>query len=146
MLSVKVYDKKIVEEKDIKFVVIVSFYNNKLVVVRHRQRKTWEIPGGHRETYESADEAARRELFEETGALKFKLKLLNIYSVYENEIITYGNLYCAQIEKFTKLPESEIAETSIVEELPKNLTYPQIQPFLYKTAIECMLKNPLLRN
>lgn len=136
MVSVKVYDKEVTEESNIKFVVIVAFYNDKLVVARHKKRKSWEIPGGHIEINESAEEAARRELYEETGAAIFRLKFIGIYSVCINDVITYGKLYCAQIEKFDNLPESEIAEINIVDALPKDLTYSQIQPFLYKVAFE----------
>ena len=35
---------------------------------------TWEIPGGHIEPGESPEEAARRELFEETGAAEFTIR------------------------------------------------------------------------
>lgn len=31
------------------YAVICSFYRNKIVCVRHRERQSWEIPGGRRE-------------------------------------------------------------------------------------------------
>ena len=37
------------------------------LLVYHRQRQTWEMPGGHIEGSESARDGAARELFEETG-------------------------------------------------------------------------------
>lgn len=41
-----------VSNEEITFVVIVSRYNDQWVVVRHRERSTWEAPGGHREDKE----------------------------------------------------------------------------------------------
>ena len=52
----------------LKFSVIVSRHNNKWVFCKHRERNTYEVPGGHIEPGETPSEAARRELKEETGA------------------------------------------------------------------------------
>jgi len=43
---------------------MVAKYQGKLLLVRHKYRSSWEIPGGHREQGEKIDAAARRELFE----------------------------------------------------------------------------------
>jgi hypothetical protein len=56
--------------------------------------------------------------------------------VYDKEVTEECNIKFVAIEEFDKLPESEIAEVNIVDELTNNLTYPQIQPFLYKTAVK----------
>ncbi len=49
------------------YVVIGTRYLDKWVFVRHKLRRTWEIPGGHIEEDETPLEAAQRELQEETG-------------------------------------------------------------------------------
>ena len=51
-------------------VVIYAKYKGKIVMCRHEKRETWEIPGGHIEENETPEEAARREIYEETGANK----------------------------------------------------------------------------
>ena len=51
----------------LKFAVIVSKSNGKWVFCKHKERDTYEVPGGHRENGETILEAAKRELFEETG-------------------------------------------------------------------------------
>ncbi|HHU30557.1 MAG: NUDIX domain-containing protein [Bacillota bacterium] len=57
-----------VGDEQITYVVIVSRYNGKWILVWHQKRDAMEIPGGRRVAFEKPEEAARRELFEETGA------------------------------------------------------------------------------
>ncbi|MGX8833333.1 hypothetical protein ACWG0P_03890 [Amedibacillus sp. YH-ame6] len=47
MLKVNFYDT--VDDELYKFAVIVSRYENKWVFCKHKERSTYEIPGGHRE-------------------------------------------------------------------------------------------------
>ncbi len=88
------------------------------------------MPGGHREEGEDIFDTAERELYEETGALGFKLKDMGIYSVINKGKETFGRLYFANIEEFTDLPPSEIEKVVLCEEMPKALTYPLIHPKL----------------
>ena len=53
--------------KDPRFVVVLSHQEGKILLSRHRQRQTWETQGGHIEPGETPEQAARRELREETG-------------------------------------------------------------------------------
>ncbi len=59
------------EDSLLKYAVIIAVFEGKYVFVRHKERSTFEIPGGHREINENIEETARRELWEETGADKF---------------------------------------------------------------------------
>ena len=79
MIQVRFYEQ--VEDRRIRFAVIMAMYQGQWIVVRHAQRLTWEIPGGHREADETIDQTAARELQEETGALRFQLEPLCVYSV-----------------------------------------------------------------
>lgn len=112
-------------------VVIVARYHGKWVLVRHKERSTYEVPGGHIEANEDYIMAAKRELYEESGATEFSLNLVSFYTVTISGKTTAGYLFFANITKFLKLPDYEIAEISMFECLPKNLTYPQIQPYLF---------------
>ncbi|WP_337531072.1 NUDIX domain-containing protein, partial [Zhenhengia sp.] len=128
MIEVKFYEE--VPDELLEFAVIVSRYQDKWVYCKHRERDTLEVPGGHREEGEDIFDTAERELYEETGALGFKLKDMGIYSVINKGKETFGRLYFANIEEFTDLPPSEIEKVVLCEEMPKALTYPLIHPKL----------------
>lgn len=122
-----------VEDELLKFAVIISFYQGKMVLCRHKDRDTYEIPGGHREADESILDCAKRELFEETGAIAFDIEPLCAYgTIGKNRInvsgdIIYGMLFVADIRRMDKL-EYEISEILLADKLVDNLTYPDIQP------------------
>ena len=67
MLEVKFYDT--VDDSLLKFAVIISLSNGKWVFCKHKERDTYEAPGGHREVGEDILETAKRELQEETPKL-----------------------------------------------------------------------------
>ena len=84
------------------FVVIVAFDEDRLVLCRHKDRGTWETPGGHIEPGESPLEAARRELFEETGILPRSLVAI---SDYEVEGVA-GRLFAAEVGSLSATVEN----------------------------------------
>jgi len=117
-----------------KYVVILSRYQGKLLLSRHRQRTTWETQGGHIEPGESPLEAARRELYEESGAMDFSLTPLFDYRAWDEHSAANGMIFLAEIRTLGELPESEMAEVRLFDDLPDNLTYPGITPVLYSHA------------
>lgn len=124
------------EEVKLTYSVIVARYKGDLVLVNHNKRDTWEIPGGHIEDNETALEAAKRELYEETGAIKFNIKEVCTYFVNKDGFEDYGKLFIADIEVLEDIPEgSEIKQKKIFKKLPENLTYKEIQPKLLKLAL-----------
>ena len=138
MIEVRFYEN--VDDSLLKFAVIIAKTNGKWVFCKHRERDTYEVPGGHREDGEEILETARRELKEETGAVEFDIKPICVYSVkgktrvHENLIDeTFGMLYIADIVSFEEL-HSEIEKILITDELVDNWTYPLIQPKLIEEA------------
>ena len=119
-----------VPDEKLKFAVIVARSGGKWVFCKHRERDTYECPGGHREPGEDIEQTARRELWEETGAEKFSLRKIGPYAVDDEGTITCGMFYFAEIESFAALPELEIERIELMETLPEAWSYPQIQPFL----------------
>jgi 8-oxo-dGTP diphosphatase len=119
-----------------KFVVVFSLKGGRLLLSRHRERLTWETQGGHIEPGETPLEAARRELYEESGAKAFDLAPLFDYAAGEAGRLAAGVVFAAKIEEIGPLPESEMAETRLFDRLPDDLTYPGITPRLYAWARE----------
>ena len=133
-MVVKFYD--VVQDSLLKFAVIISRYNGKWVFCKHKERSTYEVPGGHREDGENILDTAKRELYEETGATNFDLKPVCVYSVTAPDNFdgqeTFGMLYFADIKEFEPELHSEIEKIEFFSELPNNWTYPLIQPKLIK--------------
>ncbi len=138
MVEVKFYDS--VDDRLLKFAVIIAKTNGKWVFCKHHERDTYEVPGGHRENGETILETAKRELREETGAVDFDIKPICVYSVKgktradENiEDETFGMLYFADVFSFGEI-HSEIEKIVITDEPMENWTYPLIQPRLLEEA------------
>ena len=131
MLEVKFYEQ--VDDALLKFAVILSRTQGKWVFCKHRERTTYEIPGGHREPGETIRETAERELREETGAVEFDMKQVGVYSVKTEESETYGMLFAADIFSFEDI-HSEIESILITDDLVEQWTYPLIQPKLLEEA------------
>lgn len=127
-----------VEDDLLKFAVIIATYDGKYVFCKHRARSTWEIPGGHREAGEAIADTARRELYEESGAVDFTIQPICVYSVVAEDQLgraeSYGMLYFADIHSFEAELHSEIEKIMVTDQLPALWTYPQIQPFLIDEA------------
>ena len=136
MVEVKFYNE--VDDSLLKFSVIIAKTNNKWVFCKHRERNTYEVPGGHREDGESIMDTAKRELYEETGAIEYTLKPVCVYSVTApdnfNGEETFGMLYYADIQSFEPELHSEIERIVITDQLVDQWTYPLIQPKLIDEA------------
>ncbi|MCU6708901.1 NUDIX domain-containing protein [Paenibacillus sp. J5C_2022] len=86
---------------------VLAFQENTLLLTNLNERG-WDIPGGHIEHGESPEEAMRRELYEETGALiaspqLLGYELIRLFHKPEKYKYPYPDsymvFYCARIER-----------------------------------------------
>lgn len=67
---------------------ILSDALGRVLLQRRRDKKTWAIPGGSMELGESSVDTLKREFFEETGIIVEPIRLLNLYTNFDE---TYPN-------------------------------------------------------
>lgn len=116
------------------FVVVCSRLGDKWLLSRHRERTTFETQGGHIEAGETPLEAARRELYEESGITDAKLYPVCDYCGFDENGEGNGVVFLAVVHSLGTLPESEMAEIQAFDVLPQNLTYPLVSPKLFAEA------------
>lgn len=143
-MEIKFY--KSIDDKILNFAVIIAIYHGKYVLCKHKERETFEFPGGHREDNESIIDTAKRELYEETGATSFEIIEVCPYSVKgkDGQIVTtketFGMLYYAEIFELKEI-NSEIEKIEFFLDIPYDkLTYPMIHTSLYNRYIN-IIKN-----
>jgi len=117
-----------------KYTVICANYKGKWILSRHKKRDTWETQGGHIEPGETPMEAAKRELFEESGIRDADVYPVCDYWGFNPFRCSNGMVFLAVVHSIGELPESEMQEIGMFDELPENLTYPQTSPVLYREA------------
>ena len=110
----------------INYVRMVTKHNGKFVLPWHKKSQKWDWVGGFVEKDEKPLEAAKRELFEETGAVDF-----DIFPVYDHESFhedgTYfnnGRTYFVIVRKFADLPDgSEMEKIGFFDKIPDDFRY-----------------------
>ncbi|MBE0675701.1 MAG: NUDIX domain-containing protein [Bacteroidales bacterium] len=133
MIIVELFDPAYQPDGPLLYSIIAARQDGLWLFVRHRERSSWEVPGGHIEEGETADQAAVRELHEETGATDFEIECKATYKVSDGKYSGYGRLYLAEVFSRGAIPQgSEIAEVITREKMPDNLTHPEIQPVLFR--------------
>ncbi len=112
-----------------RFVYVYAFLDDRLMMVRNLGRGGWEIPGGRVEKGECPPDAAVREFREETG------HALEIVSSVEAE---RGTVFFGRVGgKVGDFNRDEIGEIDMVEGLPRDLNYPDVEYIAYmRTAPE----------
>lgn len=116
-----------------KYVVVLSYEAGKILLSRRCDRATWETQGGHIEPGETPLIAARRELYEESGALDFDIAPLCDYFGYDDASSSNGMVFVAEIHRRGALPASEMGAVRAFDALPdaRDLTYPNVTPRLF---------------
>ena len=136
MLAVKFYED--MKDELLRFAVVIAKHDGKWVFCKHKERETLEFPGGHRETGELILETAKRELMEETGAVKFEIRPICVYSVTGKTRVnetgeeSFGGLFYAEIASFGEI-HSEMEKIVLCDALPENGPQPPKRIMTEKT-------------
>ena len=105
------------------YAILIAKENGQFLWCRQKGKTTWEIPGGHIEPGESPAEAARRELFEETGAEDFTIR-----PIFDCEAGGTGVVFLAEVFRRGEIPESEMEEVRLADEIPGEWSWPCLHP------------------
>lgn len=121
--------------------VIVENENGQVLLEKRADNHCWGYPGGSVELDEVVEEAARRELYEETGLVAGELQLFGVFSgrelhyVYPNgdEVSNVDIVYlCKTYSGELKRQEQEVEALRFfpADALPENLSPPIRGPLL----------------
>jgi ADP-ribose pyrophosphatase YjhB (NUDIX family) len=119
--------------------VIVVDSENRILLQLRSDNHSWGYAGGSVELDEVVEEAAKRELLEETGLVADSLELFGVFSgqdmhhVYPNgdEVSNVDIVYvCRQYHGTLKCQEGEVESLRFfdIDEIPKNLFKPNSAP------------------
>ena len=79
---------------------------------------------------------AKRELYEETGAIGFDIFPAFDYSVHIPTEYSNGQVFIAQIHELGDMPDYEMAEVKLFEKIPDKMRFPRILPILFEKVKE----------
>ncbi|MBT2680795.1 nucleoside triphosphatase YtkD [Bacillus sp. ISL-35] len=95
-------------EKRACHVLVICKYRDKWLLTNHKVRG-FEFPGGKMEKDESLEDAARREVMEETGAVLKRIEFIGEYQVMGKEDSFVKRIFYGEVEKI--VPQDDYLET-----------------------------------
>lgn len=118
-----------------KHVWVICRFKNEWLLTKHKERGL-EFPGGKVEAGETAAEAAKREVMEETGAVLSSLTYLAQYFVDGKSGNVIKNVYFAEVDQLTKQPTYYETEGPVLlENLPSDLASNEEYSFMMKDGV-----------
>lgn len=118
-----------------KHVWVVCLYGDKWLLTDHPKRG-YEFPGGKVEPGEKPLDAAKREVFEETGATIRELFYIGQYKVCQQGGEIIKNIYFAKIAEICDVPTFyETNGPILLKTLPKNICEHSSFSFIMKDQV-----------
>ncbi|KGP70882.1 RNA deprotection pyrophosphohydrolase [Pontibacillus yanchengensis] len=118
-----------------KHVWVISRFKEKWLLTEHKDRGL-EFPGGKVEEGETPEEAAKREVMEETGGVVEDLTYIGQYYVDGKGGCIIKNIYFAHIEDLTSQPNYyETKGPVCLSELPSTIKRDSSFSFMMKDAV-----------
>ena len=109
----------------IEFVNCLAHQQNQILFCKWRDNDIWTVPGGRTESGETAEEAAHRELLEETGATLKNLEILCYIHCFMYNLEYWGIAYLGEIKTLGNPTDlNEISEARLFSYFPENPSKP----------------------
>ncbi len=118
-----------------KHVWIICQYRENWLLTQHRTRGL-EFPGGKVEAGETAEEAARREVMEETGGVLSSLEYVAQYYVKGKRDTVIKNVYFGKVDRL--IQQDDYMETLgpvLLEQLPEDIRQLENYSFMMKDDV-----------
>lgn len=122
--------------KDPKHVWVICRYGSEWLLTNHRERGL-EFPGGKVEDGETPEQAAIREVKEETGGIIETIQYIGQYKVLGKGKTIIKNIYYATVDKLVDQPSYfETKGPVLLKELPlKTIHHNRQYSFIMKDAV-----------
>lgn len=121
--------------KEPKHVLVICRHREKWLLTKHKERGL-EFPGGKVEPGESANDAAVREVMEETGGVVTDLHYIGQYFVDGKKDYVIKNLYFAEVKELKEQPTYyETDGPVLLLEIPENVNFNSSYSFIMKDQI-----------
>ncbi|GLX65661.1 NUDIX domain-containing protein [Paenibacillus glycanilyticus] len=99
-------------------------FEGKYLLCFNTWRKQWEVPAGGREINESAEECAKRELFEETGQVVHEMDLMGLLKVRKADgLVKCNPIYFAELDCIVPFKENDETDKIIFWDLTEDIGY-----------------------
>jgi ADP-ribose pyrophosphatase YjhB (NUDIX family) len=129
--------------------VIVVNSNNELLLQLRKDNNCWGLAGGSLEIGETLEQAAKRELFEETGLIANQLILFNVFSGQDfyykyphgDEVYNVVTAYiCKDYEGLLRREEKEVKDLKFfnLNDIPSNISSSDL-PIINEYIHKCLL-------
>ena len=128
----------------------LCFYEGKLIVVYAENKGYWSLPGGGIEKGETCEEAAAREIHEETNMKVLHQEFIGFQDIYNPDgIVRQTRSFCIvePYSDFISDPDGEITEIKLIDpkDFKQYIDWGKIGDRIMKRALEILKKHNITK-